>query len=69
MEEAALLVISRETEKIGSLSTQSQQKSPIILVDDSTTPNMDIDQPEFSEKTPINTNTQDNLNESHHNKT
>ncbi|GBB85934.1 hypothetical protein RclHR1_12370010 [Rhizophagus clarus] len=69
MEEAAHSVISHETEEIGSSSTQSQQKSPIIPVDDSTIPNMDIDQPEISKKSPGNADKQDSSNESHHNKT
>ncbi|GES87438.1 hypothetical protein RCL_jg3748.t1 [Rhizophagus clarus] len=69
MEEAAHSVISCETEKIGSSSTQSQQKTPIISVNDFTTPNIDIDQPETSEKSLANDDKQDSSNKSHHNKT
>ncbi|GBB85931.1 hypothetical protein RclHR1_12370007 [Rhizophagus clarus] len=68
MEEAAHLVISREMEKIGSSSAQSQHKILIISADESTTPNMDIDQPKPSDKLLANANKQDSSNESHHNK-
>ncbi|GES82428.1 hypothetical protein GLOIN_2v1662849 [Rhizophagus clarus] len=45
------------------------QQTPIIPVDDSTTPNMDIDQPESSKKSLANADKQDSSNKLHHNKT
>ncbi|GES90175.1 hypothetical protein RCL_jg13302.t1 [Rhizophagus clarus] len=67
MQKAALLDILCESKKIRSSSIKLQSKSSIIIVDNFTTPNMDIYQPKSSEKLAINTDKQDNSNESYHN--